>query len=967
MVDKGENPEELSEEESCPVTEQKQKPFPCSQCPYSFVSNAKLKYHIDSVHLGIKQFECSYCDYSCARKANLKRHIEVKHENNKSSEPYECTKCDETFSAKSYLRVHFKVAHEGKNPVQNISHQPMNQNISHQPMNPWLVESVNSFLYLKCPECVFDTEYVNEEIFQYHALENHPWSNVLFGDVVKVDPNANENQILNSIKKENHDEYEAYDFSYNGEIAPEISVSDLKVEFSEEGEENKFLDHEGQYMTQEKSSYDFKKSKKEFQCSACPISFKDACKLKEHFKAVHEGLKPFSCSLCNYKCARKPNLRRHIECVHEGKTLEEGEDNKDFVHEEKSSYVKESRKEYDRKRGITHQCSACPVTFAVPSKLKEHFEAVHEGKKPHVCSICDKAFGFKKGLNAHIDKHHPDKATLKEKELLKGSGFNKIEDLVKFRAFEETHGPFKRENGSILCSYCEYRAERPAKLEEHIPAVHEGKKPHSCPHCDKCFGMKANLKVHVDSVHEGKRYKCDSCGKDFVTPAVLRKHIEVVHEKIKPLKCPGCDLRFNVPNQLKRHFESMHEGRKYNCPHCDAIYSQKQALGLHIKEYHPHHKAISNGDSKDFDNKIDVSKPFQCLNCSESFVSKNDLNTHNNSVHGGTGPQKCSQCEFSCTRKEILVRHIKSQHEGKNPDLTKKLKSLLCTVCNQQCFDLASFKDHINSVHQGQKPFPCSLCDKSFFLRVSWKTHVAVHHEGIKKGAKTEYPCTICNVIFERKYQLTKHGVTEHGEKKPFPCPLCDDGFILKAEMKTHIERVHEGKRYYCERCESSFSMEASLKKHVEQVHEKRRPHLCTICGSSSKTKQALELHIAHVHENKKSHMCSICGYECVMRFTLTKHMRIVHEKIKAFICPVESCDYKGGTRGNLRVHLEKHGGIKPYDCHLCDSKFYNKHAQKAHIKNVHEKGKLFNCPYCTKTFSRKSHMKRHANSHNMI
>ena len=126
MVDKGENPEELSEEESCPVTEQKEKPFPCSQCPYSFVSNAKLKYHIDSVHLGIKQFECSFCDYSCARKANLKRHIEVKHENNKSSEPYECTKCDETFSAKSYLRVHFKVAHEGKNPVQNISHQPQN-------------------------------------------------------------------------------------------------------------------------------------------------------------------------------------------------------------------------------------------------------------------------------------------------------------------------------------------------------------------------------------------------------------------------------------------------------------------------------------------------------------------------------------------------------------------------------------------------------------------------------------------------------------------------------------------------------------------------------------------------------------------------------------------------------------------------------------------------------------------------
>ena len=78
-------------------------------------------------------------------------------------------------------------------------------------MNPWLVESVHSFLYLKCPECVFSTKYENEEIFQCHALENHSLSNVLFSDMVKVDPISIENQILDSIKIENHGEYEEYD------------------------------------------------------------------------------------------------------------------------------------------------------------------------------------------------------------------------------------------------------------------------------------------------------------------------------------------------------------------------------------------------------------------------------------------------------------------------------------------------------------------------------------------------------------------------------------------------------------------------------------------------------------------------------------------------------------------------------------------------------------------------------------
>jgi len=91
--------------------------------------------------------------------------------------------------------------------------------------NPWLVESVHSFLFLKCPECVFDTEYENEATFEHHALENHPWSNVLFSDMININPTAIENQILNSIKVENHDNFEELNQSYNSDIAHENSFS----------------------------------------------------------------------------------------------------------------------------------------------------------------------------------------------------------------------------------------------------------------------------------------------------------------------------------------------------------------------------------------------------------------------------------------------------------------------------------------------------------------------------------------------------------------------------------------------------------------------------------------------------------------------------------------------------------------------------------------------------------------------
>ena len=60
--------------------------------------------------------------------------------------------------------------------------------------NPWQVDSVQEFLFLKCPECKFDTKLKHD--FQDHAIENHPLSYVLFDK---------------EIKKETFEEYEGID------------------------------------------------------------------------------------------------------------------------------------------------------------------------------------------------------------------------------------------------------------------------------------------------------------------------------------------------------------------------------------------------------------------------------------------------------------------------------------------------------------------------------------------------------------------------------------------------------------------------------------------------------------------------------------------------------------------------------------------------------------------------------------
>ena len=57
--------------------------------------------------------------------------------------------------------------------------------------NPWQVDTIGAFWFLKCPECTFDTK--KENIFQEHAVENHPQSFVLFLDGIDTKEEIEDN------------------------------------------------------------------------------------------------------------------------------------------------------------------------------------------------------------------------------------------------------------------------------------------------------------------------------------------------------------------------------------------------------------------------------------------------------------------------------------------------------------------------------------------------------------------------------------------------------------------------------------------------------------------------------------------------------------------------------------------------------------------------------------------------------
>lgn len=88
------------------------KTFECHSCEKPFPTKHRIRRHIRSVHIGLKQFKCPNrsCSKSFSQKGHLKQHIDSVHSGLK---PFECPNrsCSKKFSNKSNLKRHIASVH----------------------------------------------------------------------------------------------------------------------------------------------------------------------------------------------------------------------------------------------------------------------------------------------------------------------------------------------------------------------------------------------------------------------------------------------------------------------------------------------------------------------------------------------------------------------------------------------------------------------------------------------------------------------------------------------------------------------------------------------------------------------------------------------------------------------------------------------------------------------------------------
>ena len=360
--------------------------------------------------------------------------------------------------------------------------------------NPWQVESLQDFLYLKCPECNFDTK--AEESFKDHAKENHPLSCVFFGDVFV------KQEILDYEEKIEENNMENYYFPVTEEQNPDISENNyeklplIKKELTGDGSINlkdfyttNNLDEDDGYMTK--------------KCPKCDFSTPNPKKLRIHIKKVH------------FINAKKKNTEKVQDTSNMNLPLDLNFPMSDFARAKSITYSQVQAKTKE-----LPWCHICKINFQFEQELMSHFDSSHPEDKPYKCFICVISFARKNKLKRHLDSVHEE----------------------------------KKSSQSHQCPLCEKILSRRDHLTEHIKSVHEKEKSYECQICKTFFSNKAHLKRHIATVHEKiKPFKCTDCDSSFSQRHLLTRHFQTVHEGHKPFQCSICDERFSRKDHLMKH------------------------------------------------------------------------------------------------------------------------------------------------------------------------------------------------------------------------------------------------------------------------------------------------------------------------------------------------------------------------------------------------------------------------------
>ena len=246
-------------------------------------------------------------------------------------------------------------------------------------MNPWLVESIQAFSCLKCPECEFHTK--KDTVFENHATENHPLSFVLFSKKEIVKQELVDGNLAANIKEEPRIEIDDFD------QVSRSSSHDQEHNFYEDPTricEVSFDENDPARNFQKKPRIEGILNER-FEESAEAEFEKEFAKVKQEFLANDfDSTDHSSDNQIIDKVSQKERKKRLSKYI--VKDSETGLDSCNFC----------QKKFHGSHKSVRLQ------------KLMDHIDTSHLKVKSYECRFCGKKYSGRSQMSVHVKLKHPE-------------------------------------------------------------------------------------------------------------------------------------------------------------------------------------------------------------------------------------------------------------------------------------------------------------------------------------------------------------------------------------------------------------------------------------------------------------------------------------------------------------------------------------------------------------------------------